>query len=249
MSPPRFLVPQLPNSGPLDLDEAESRHACGVLRLQVGDAVEVFDGQGGEAQARIVQIQKRSVELNIDARTDANRELHWPLTLDIALPKGDRQKTLVEGLVQLGVTNLVPLHCQRGVAQPTGKAILRLERMVIEASKQCRRNHLMRIAPPIPLANLSQSTTEPTLRMFAHPYGTAATARQILDANASLPNPKNVEIAVGPEGGFTAAEVAELQDSGWLQFSLGPRILRIEMAAIAIASIHASLQPQSGLSS
>src|SRR5262245_60455622 len=124
----------------------EARHLAAVMRAQVGDEVVLFDGSGAEFGARITGLKKNTVELVVLERREISRELPIPLTLAVALPKGDRQKWLVEKATELGVTRLVPLITERGVAQLVESALERLRRAVIEASKQCGRNKLMEIA-------------------------------------------------------------------------------------------------------
>ena len=144
----RFFV-ETPITGTrAELADAEARHLTGVLRAGVGDAVTLFDGSGAEFASRILRVGKSVVELEVLERQEISRELPLDMTLAVALPKGDRQKWLVEKLVELGVTRLVPLITERGVAQPVDSALARLKRGVIEASKQCGRNKLMEIAEP-----------------------------------------------------------------------------------------------------
>ena len=245
MSPPRFLVDRLPETGALqdssgeeccevELDASEARHASTVLRLGVGDAVVLFDGKGGEARGVIARASKKSVTVRYETRSDTDRELPFELTMCIALPKGDRQKSLVDSLTQLGVTRLVPLVTKRGVAQPTGNAMERIQRAVIEASKQCGRNRLMQVGVPTTIHDIGSgavSDGKPVARFFAHPYGETVS---ISEARFAIPG--EVQLAIGPEGGFNDEEVAELRRLGWSQISLGKRILRIEMAAVAAAS-------------
>lgn len=229
MSPPRFLVLDLPSSGDVALGDTEARHAANVLRLGVGDEVILFNGSGGEALAVVEQVQKRHVMVTILNRTDTDRELPCRLEVYAALPKGDRQRTMIDGLVQLGVTKLTPLDTQRGVAQPSSNAIQRLERAVIETSKQCGRNALMQIGSAIPLSDLAATLAEPnTLSLLAHPYGKAT-------ALAEVQRDQHCRVAVGPEGGFTDEECLLLAQAGWLAVTLGPRILRIEFAAMLLA--------------
>lgn len=243
MAIPRFLVNALADGGMLALDEAESRHAAQVLRLSPGAEVILFDGQGGEALATVAQLSKRAVTVHIERRTDTNRELTHAIELVVALPKGDRQKTLVEALVQLGVTQLTPLASQRGVAQPNDSALGRLERYVIEASKQCGRNQLMKIGRPVELAELALSSggvdtpaTSSLYRLFAHPYGPGHALDAIWQPLATAAAPIACRAVVGPEGGFTDEECQLLRQHDWLQAQLGPRVLRVEMAAMAIAA-------------
>ncbi len=232
MTSPRFYVNPIPVSGLVYLDESESHHASNVLRLKAGAHITLFDGNGGEAEATIVSLEKRSVNAVVHKRTDTNRELDYALHIFIALPKGERQKTLVEGLVQFGVTSLTPLVTERGVAQPTGNALCRLERAVLESCKQCGRNRLMSINAAISVDQLARPIGE-SLKLFAHPYGIACSLRDI----ASM---KSADVAIGPEGGFSDAEVAQMSALEWKQVSLGPRILRIEMAALKLAAWWAS---------
>lgn len=242
MSLPRFFHPQLPLQGEVALEDSEARHASNVLRLACGADVILFDGCGGEAQASVIALDKRRVTVAIISRTDCNRELARPLELLVALPKGDRQKTLVDGLVQLGVTRLTPLVSQRGVAQPTASALERLQRSVVESSKQCGRNHLMAISPPqtIPQAiAASHRTQKNELCCIAHPYGTRQSLRELADRQAG--QAVGARIAVGPEGGFSEAEFEQWSQADWAAIDLGPRILRIEMAALQLAAWWASL--------
>lgn len=209
----------------------EARHLATVMRAQPGDPVTLFDGSGAEFSATIVRIGKRDAELRIDARHEVDRELAFDLTIAVALPKGERQKWLVEKLTELGVTRLVPLVTERGVAQPTTAAIDRLRRGVIEASKQCGRNRLMFIDEPSPAADLFVRAPAHITRLIADPGGSTLSATEIAGA---------VICAIGPEGGFAPAELAAAREAGWQSISLGPRVLRVETAAIAASAILAA---------
>ena len=122
----------------------EAHHLLHVMRLGIGDRVTLFDGSGAEFLAQITRLGRSEVELSVLAREPIDRELPIDFTLAVALPKGDRQKWLVEKAVELGVTRLVPLRTARSVAQPGPQVAKRLARTGIEASKQCRRNRLLR---------------------------------------------------------------------------------------------------------
>jgi 16S rRNA (uracil1498-N3)-methyltransferase len=210
------------------LTGAEAQHLARVMRAQVGDEVILFDGGGDEFTGRITAISKSAVDLEITERRSLDRELPHQLTLAVALPKGDRQKVLVEKLTELGVTRLIPLITQRGVAQPVESALDRLSRSVIEASKQCGRNRLMEIAAPVDVAQLAEAAPSAVLRLVAHPDG-----ERLAELGGAS---GDILAAVGPEGGFTDAEVSALERAGWRRVALGPRILRIETAAMALAA-------------
>lgn len=205
----------------------EARHLAGVMRARVGDEVTLFDGSGCEFAAKVTKLGKQAVELEIVARHEISRELDRPLTLGVALPKGDRQKWLVEKATELGVTRLVPLVTERGVAQPVEAALDRLRRSVIEASKQCGRNRLLEIGEPLALAEFSAAAPAHALRLIAHPGGAEARTLETGD---------ELWAAVGPEGGFTDEEVAAAERAFWQRVALGKAILRVETAAMALAA-------------
>jgi 16S rRNA (uracil1498-N3)-methyltransferase len=137
----------------------------------------------------------------------------------------------VEKSVELGVARLVPLETVRGVAQPADRALDRLRRTVIEASKQCGRNRLMEVCSPQRLNGFLGSAPDEALRLVAHPGDAARPLCHWLDQSGLRP----VCIAIGPEGGFSEEEIAEAVPAGPL-VTLGPRILRIETAALALAA-------------
>ena len=153
------------------------------------------------------------------------------LTLAVALPKGERQRRLIEKAVELGVAQIIPLTTNRGVAQPTASAIERSRRAVIEASKQCGRNRLLEIAEPREWKELAAAHAS-SVRLLAHPGGTPLRKAIAPAAGAAQP----MVAAIGPEGGFTGEEVNQGIAAGWTLTDLGPRILRVETAAIAIAA-------------
>ena len=233
MAWPRFFVERLPASGAFELDEGESRHASSALRMSPGDVCLAFDGRGGEARCVVTKVSKRSVELEIVERIDSNRELPKSVDIAVALPKGDRQKTLVDFLVQLGVHSLQPLITKRGVAQPVDSALVRLRRSVIESSKQCGRNRLMSVLEPMDVTQLTNSTQHGgCLKIFAHPYGEVVALNLL---QSEVKSADSITVLIGPEGGFTEEEASALRALGWIAVGLGPRILRVEVAATHIA--------------
>jgi 16S rRNA (uracil1498-N3)-methyltransferase len=221
------------------LDGAEAHHLLHVMRAAAGDSVTLFDGSGAEFIAVVEKLARTHVELRVTQRHETDREISFALTVGVALPKGDRQKMLVEKLTELGVTTLVPLFTERAVAQPAAAALDRLRRSVVEAAKQCGRNRLMQINEPqrwndwvslSPLAGELRSPDE--LRLIAHPGGKPL--QQFLGHG-----PLSTILTIGPEGGLTDEEVAAAVATGWQTVHLGPRILRVETAAVALAAAFA----------
>ena len=217
----------------------EAHHLLHVMRAKPGQQVTVFDGSGAEFAARVERLSRNEVELAVEERVEVDRESPLHLTLAVALPKGDRQRWLVEKAVELGIARVVPLETSRGVAQPVEKALGRLRRTVIEASKQCGRNRLMEIGEPQTwLALAAAAAPAGCLRVLADPAG-AAKLSDVLRNRLEL---SGVQAAIGPEGGWTEAELGLARAHGWQIVGLGPRILRVETAALAIAA-NPSLAP------
>jgi 16S rRNA (uracil1498-N3)-methyltransferase len=227
----RFFVETPVEARRATLTGAEAHHLAHVMRAGPGTEVTLFDGSGAEFTARVEQVGRSSVELLLLSRHEVDRELPFALTLGVALPKGDRQRWLVEKATELGVTRLVPLTTRRGVAQPVGQAIGRLRRYVVEASKQCGRNRLLEISQPQEVTDYLASAPGGAIRWLAQPGGEPLPPADGVHALAA-----GVFLAIGPEGGFTEEEVSAALESGWHAVSLGPRILRIETAAVLLAA-------------
>jgi 16S rRNA (uracil1498-N3)-methyltransferase len=227
-------------SGAVWLEGDEAQHLLKILRARQGDEVLLFDGRGGEWVARVAKRERNRAELELLEHRDVERELPFSLHFGVALPKGDRQKWLVEKLVELGASSLTPLVTTRGVAAPSSGALDRLRRGVIEASKQCGRNRLLEIRSPLEWATFCSQVADGEQAFVAHPSRPGVTSR--LPVELFSEGTRDSVVAVGPEGGFTDEELEEAQKSGWQWVSLGPRILRVETACLALAAIASGTQ-------
>ncbi len=227
--PDRYFIDEPISGDRVILTDAEAHHLIHVMRAAPGLQVVLFDGGGDEFHAVVDRTGRSDVHLSILSRERIDRELPLSLTLGVALPKGDRQKWLVEKAAELGVGRIVPLLTRRAVARPNEQTLNRLRRTVVEASKQCGRNRLMQIDEPRSWADFLAETAGEPNRLLAHPG--AATQFAI--------HGKKTEcfLAVGPEGGFTDEEATAALDAGWPSVNLGPRILRVETAALALTAM------------
>lgn len=203
---------------------SEAHHLLHVMRASPGTEVVLFDGRGGEFPAEVVKCGRAEVELTVGPRRDVQRELPFDLTLAAPLPKGDRQRWLVEKAVELGVSKLTPLKTERSELG-RDEAAAKLQRYVVEASKQCGRNRLMEITPALNWTALLGKTGK--RRLVAHPEGRQLEQFEFSEQGYTI-------LAVGPEGGLAEHEVAEAVQSGWEVVTLGERILRVETAALAL---------------
>lgn len=227
---PWFFVSALPDVGDAwPLPREEAKHALGARRLEVGDEVVLFDGRGGIAEGRLegTRLRDGSVPVRVGARRVEERRGR-AVHCATALPKGDRLATLVDMTAQLGVASLTPLRCERSVVGETANRAERIRRIQVEACKQARSAWL---------PELGEETTPGALAaahrgrlLVAHPGGVRPReiAAQLGDA---------CTIAIGPEGGFTEAEVERLRAAGVIAIDLGPTILRIETAAVVATAL------------
>jgi 16S rRNA (uracil1498-N3)-methyltransferase len=223
----RFYTDQPLGLGDAVLEGADAHHLAHVRRLEVGEGVTLFNGDGSTYLAVVEEIAKRSVRLRVERIETRETELGFRLEIASALPKGDRLDYLIEKLTELGVTDFVPLQTARSIVQPKEPRLEKLRRAVIESSKQCGRNVLMRVLPPVMWADYCLRPSLPQRRFVAHPGG--GTLRK------EFPSAGEMAFAVGPEGGFTDEEVKEARQAGWGVVSLGPRTLRVETAAVVLA--------------
>jgi len=216
----RFHVDELTRET-LRLPSEEAHHLIDVLRLGEGAEVSVFDGKGNAARAQVHRIAGRKVELRI-LGPEPSRESRLALTLAVAPPKGDRMSFLVEKLTELGVARLIPLETDRGRSRGNFE---RWRRIAVESCKQSGRSRAPEIVPPL---GFEQVLDEPGLVTAAHPGAPPL---------SPLPGTAAIVALIGPEGGWSEEELALASSRGVTLFGLGPRTLRTETAAIAVATL------------
>lgn len=219
----RFFVEGVLNPGLTTISGPEAHHIGQVRRLTVGDQITLFNGDGREYVGTIHDLAKKMVTVEVQRIESPIREVSRTAHIAAALPKGDRGDFLIEKLTELGITDFTPLRTERSIVKFDDDKIQKIRRAVIEASKQCGRNRLMRVHDGASWEEWCRSITGS--RFVAHVgHG------EPFDLSTG-----DVTIAIGPEGGFSDDEVAVAASCGWQILSLGPRTLRVETAAIAAA--------------
>lgn len=235
---PRFYCPALLAPGlTLDLPDAVAHHLH-VLRLQPGEEVTLFDGSGGQYQARIDSIDKRRASATVLAHDRREAELPYELTLAQALPEASKMDWIMEKAVELGVAALQPLAAQRSVvrlsAERAEKRMAHWQGVIVAASEQCGRNRLARLAPVQDFARWAAQPAAGT-RILLSPRGSAS-----LPAWARAHEPQAVTFMIGPEGGFTPQEEDLAMAHGATVLTMGARVLRTETAGLAaVAALNA----------
>jgi len=229
---------------PLRLDADASHHALRVLRLGIGDPVELFNGDGRRFPGRLLDADARGASVALAAPIDAGTESPLALGLAQALPAGDKMDWVVEKAVELGVVAIQPLFSHKSLLRldgaRAGRRVAHWRRVAVAACMQCGRDRLPAIADPLPLARWLADGVPP-LAGAAHPLRLLLSPRADTSL-AGLPRPfPPAWLLAGPEGGFTADEDERIRAAGWRGLRLGPRILRAETAGLAaVAALQAS---------
>lgn len=233
----RFFCPTLPQSaenGVSDalcpLDRTESHHARNVLRLSVGETVVLFDGAGGVASAVIEGYESSRALCRVkDFRVDP--PITPRLVVSSAVPKGPRADAMVDQLSQLGVDRFIPLHTEHSVAVPKPTKVEKFTRAAVESAKQCGRSWLMQVDPPArPVSVWEDKAFD--LKLIAAPGG-----EPLPEFAEHVRGCQSLLVLIGPEGGWSADELASAANAGCLSWAIAPHILRIETAAVTAASI------------
>lgn len=221
----RFYHPDL-TSPSFALLEGEAHHLARVLRKSKGDRIELFDGEGNSAPARVADVSKRSVQVELSGPVHSEPPIVLPTRVACAVPKGERFRWLVEKLTEIGTDELQLLFTERSVVEPGEARREKLEQHVLAACKQCGRNRAMKILPP--------SEWEIFLREITGPWFIAdrggANARTYQSGDGAALS--SYTIAVGPEGGWTEGERQAAVAAQGQRVAFGRHILRVETAAL-----------------
>lgn len=224
------------------LDAEETRHVRTVLRLHDGDRLELTDGRGHAMQAVLVGGDRRGALVEIEAVTRADAEVAPPLLhLACATVKGRRMETAVEKAVELGAHVITPLSTDHGVIEPGAGKQDRWHGLLITALKQCHRCHCPELREPASLQAVLDAADGQVLfgaapgdlvgEMLQDATTLAAqAARRRLEGHAA---PVALTMLIGPEGGWSPAELQLLAGRGAVPVTLGPHVLRTETAALA----------------
>jgi len=216
------------------LPEDAAGHLVRVLRLGVGDACVLFNGDGNDYDARIVSISKGSVEADIGSAREVRNESPLRIVLVQGIARGEKMDWILQKATELGVAGIVPVHGERGEvrldSERAGKRLRHWRSVVVSACEQSGRARKPEVAAP---------------RGLADALADLPATRLMLDPEAARPLPTRIDehacaIAIGPEGGWSPSDMATLAAAGFVGVRLGPRVLRTETAGIAaIAALQA----------
>ncbi len=233
---PRFYCPApLQPDALLSLPAQAARHVQ-VLRLQPGQALTLFNGEGGEFEATVTQMGRSEVTVRVGQHLPPDRAAQRPVTLALGMPANERMDWLVEKATELGAATLQPLMTERSVLRLSGeraeKKVAHWHSVAVAASEQCGGNRVPQLLPVSTLAAwLAKQPTAPVgarLLLSLRPHSPG-----LREAVAPLAPDAPVTLLSGPEGGLSPAEEEAALASGFVTASLGQRTLRAETAALA----------------
>lgn len=229
---PRFHVPGVNSTTErVRLPEDEAEHLVRVLRMGVGDQIEVFDGAGSMWLAEVIQAGKKSASVRTLDALEPARELEVAITLVVSVLKGDKIDDVVRDAVMLGASRIVPVISERSEISLPAKArtarVARWQRIAVASVKQCGRAVVPSVADAVPFSTYIAGKASARV-MCVEPsaaHGDVVSVQRI---------PKNaaVDLIVGPEGGWAVSEIAAARDSGAMLMSLGHRTLRADAVPI-----------------
>lgn len=249
----RVLVAEL-RAGDVEVIGPEAHHLINVLRVKPGASVEAFDGAGSVAAGSVARVNRHTLTLQLEEPRVAGTEARLRVTVGVALLKSDKLTDVVRQCTELGAAHFQLLVTQHAdVASLSPSRLQRLRRVAEEAARQSGRATVPVVSDPVALSDFVWEGAA----LVAHPYtdlslaevwpvgaGAAAASTAAVGAAATsaaagaalTSTAAAVTVITGPEGGFSAAEVAQLEERGAVGVRFGPRILRAETAPVALVS-------------
>ena len=229
------------HSNPLDLnqiiilDEFASHHALRVMRVKVNDSLILFNGDGFEYKGRVSNISKKTINIEILSKEKNNNESPISINLFQSISSNEKMDMVIQKATELGVSSIQPIITSRSTIKlsldRTKKRLMHWRQVSISACEQSGRSKIPTIKSPIVFDQIAERITTNSLNLLLHPDN--------LEESSNLPNEYSgdINIFIGPEGGFSQDEALLLKKQNCINIQLGPRILRTETAPLAIIAI------------
>jgi len=233
---PRIYHPETLTTGmSVILTSGAATHVGKSLRLAENGELRLFNGDGFDYRGRITETGRNEIVVVIDDRLHPATESPLPITLLQGICRKPRMDILIQKSTELGVHRIVPVSCQRSVARietdRAARKIAHWQNIAISACEQCGRARIPVISPPCkPAVAFAQHVPADATKLLLDPAGMHSIEAEL---HPGLP----VALFIGPEGGLTDDEIADVTDAGFKQIRLGPRMLRTETAPISALSI------------
>jgi 16S rRNA (uracil1498-N3)-methyltransferase len=229
-----FVEQKLVSGKGVGLPEQAGLHLTRVLRLDVGAALTLFDGSGGEYEG-MLQRDGKAWWAKVGAHDPIERESPLSITLLQGVARGERMDLIIQKATELGVTRIVPVFAERSMVKADEKQRARkLEHwraIAVSACEQCGRNRVPEVAQPIALGDAIRAPGNEARYLLA--AGAAVSLPEAARRDAGKP----VVLLIGPEGGLADAERSLALVNGYVACSMGPRILRTETAGLTALAV------------
>jgi 16S rRNA (uracil1498-N3)-methyltransferase len=233
MRVPRVFIDQKVVPGDsIFLSIDKTHHILHVLRLHVGDQVKLFNNSGFEFIAKIIEVKKKAIRVEVGESSQCENESPLEIALYLAVSRGPHMDFSIQKAVELGVKVIIPIISEFSNVKLTGarvdNKITHWEKIIIGAAEQCGRNTLAELQSPMTF-NESIHLDNNSKKLILHP-GVGQTMSKINIKNSKL------ALMIGPEGGFSDEEFQKALDNNYIPVNLGPRILRTETAVVCSLS-------------
>lgn len=235
---PRFFIStfldQQQINTKITLTDTIYHHWCKVLRAKIGDQAIVFDGQGGEYQVTLTNVDKKTAQVTLDKFNSINRTPPFSATIGLVMSRGERMDYAIQKATEMGVTNIQLLTSERCQAhlkyERDFKKIEHWQAVAVSACEQCGLNLVPKIIAPIALNQWVKSCQADLKLVLA-----------LSDGNPDFPSPlpEQIAILIGAEGGLSPAEIQLAQSFNFVPWTIGERVLRTETApVVALSALH-----------
>ncbi|MDH5434828.1 MAG: 16S rRNA (uracil(1498)-N(3))-methyltransferase [Gammaproteobacteria bacterium] len=225
-----FADIKLENNTTAKLPSEVSHHCVQVLRYNVGDSLTLFNGDGFDYSAKIVELNKKACQVTIESKSKNHSESKLKIHIYQSIAKGDKMDWLLQKSVELGVVSVTPVLSERSNvkldAKRLEKKIQHWQKVVISACEQSGRAVIPKVHTPI---RFDQYKPQSEFALYLHP--------QASNSISNIGKAESIDILIGPEGGFSDLEISDFNQRQFTDINLGKRILRTETASLAIISI------------
>jgi len=236
-----YVPPPQIHTDTATITDSEQHHLRNVLRLTPGATIRIIDGQGNVYTAEVLDIGTNRKPSEARILTHEFQAGILPsLTLFQGLPKSDKMELILQKATEIGVTQIVPMYAEHALQKPSQNRYERWHRVVISATKQCKRAWLPKLCEPQTFEASLAQLDKCSLRLILNPHPAQEPHPQhIKTVLREVLQPTSIALFVGPEGGFSNQEVTAAIKNGCISATLGTNILRTETAAIVAVAIAA----------
>ena len=233
---PRFFIDAQPTNDVAVISGGDAHHVYSVLRMRPGEKLTCCDFFSNEYACEIAEASDERIVLSVLGVKPAASEPPFPVTLLMALPKGDKMEWIIQKAVELGVTAIRPFSSKYTVVKldekTAEKKVERWRKIAKSAAEQSGRGRVPEVLPPVSFASaVRDCENSPALKIICYEGETQTSLKTLLSENQ---RPDGIVFAVGAEGGFDRSEVDEAKKYGFRAVTLGKRILRCETAPLAV---------------